>query len=110
MKSFEEIQKILSDRLPEIREKFPVKSLGIFGSYVRNEQTKDSDLDILVEFDEENYPSFFKFLDLEEYLTDITGLKIDLVSKDALRKRIDAQILSEVTEVKKMLEQYESTE
>ncbi len=95
MKTFEEVQSLLSAKLPEIRKKFPVKSLGIFGSYVRNEQTKDSDLDILVEFDEENYPSFFEFLDLEEYLTAIIGLKIDLVPKNALRKRIGKKILSE---------------
>ena len=95
MKSFKEIQEILSAKLPEIREKFPVKSLGIFGSYVRNEQTKDSDLDVLVEFDEDNYPSLFQFLDLEEYLSDITGVKIDLVPKHALRKRIGKKILSE---------------
>ena len=99
MKTFEDIQRILSARLPEIKEKFPVKSLGIFGSYVRNEQTKDSDLDILVEFDEKNYPSYSEYIDLEDYLKDLLKVDIDLISKDVLRKRIGAQILSEVVQL-----------
>jgi predicted nucleotidyltransferase len=94
MKSIEEIKKILVDHLPEIRQKYKVKSLGIFGSYVRGQQKKNSDMDVLVEFDEPI--GLFKFMDLEEYLQNILGIKIDLVSKKALKPRIGQFILNEV--------------
>lgn len=99
MKTFEDVQRILSARLPEIREKFSVKSLGIFGSYVRDEQTKNSDLDILVEFDNEHYPSYSAYIDLEYYLQNLLEISIDLFPKHALRKRLEAQILAEVKEL-----------
>lgn len=94
MKSIEEIKKILGDHLPEIRQKYKVKSLGIFGSYIRGQQKRNSDMDVLVEFDEPI--GLFKFMDLEEYLQNILGIKIDLVSKKALKLRIGQFILKEV--------------
>src|SRR5664280_2157132 len=58
--------RILKQHLPEIREKYSVSYLGVFGSYVRGEQTSDSDLDILVEFDKT--PGLLKYIELEYYL------------------------------------------
>ena len=93
-KTLEEIKKILKENEAVLREKFKVKKIGIFGSYVKGEQKKGSDLDILVEFEEP--VSLFEFMDLEEYLMNILGVKVDLVSKKALKPRIGKCILEEV--------------
>jgi len=74
-----------------------VKSLGVFGSYVRQEQSTGSDLDLLVTFYEP--PGLLKFIELENYLTDLSGIKVDLVMQDALKPRIGERILSEVVPV-----------
>ena len=70
------------------------KKIGIFGSYVRGEQRKSSDVDILVEF----YvaPSLLKFIAMEKYLSEVLGIKVDLVMKDSLRRYIGERILKEV--------------
>jgi len=93
MKSFEEIKQILKENLEFLAEKYKVKTIGVFGSCVRGEQKKKSDVDILVEFNEPI--GFFKFLELEEYLSHIIGRKVDLVSKKALKPRIGKCILEE---------------
>jgi len=94
MKTIEEIKGILQRHKGELREKFKVKEIGIFGSYVKAEQRKASDIDILVEF--EKSIGLFEFMDLEEYLADLLGAKVDLVSKKALKPRIGEYILKEV--------------
>ncbi|MGC8718192.1 MAG: nucleotidyltransferase family protein, partial [bacterium] len=71
-----------------------VREIGIFGSYVRNEQGRASDIDILVEF--EKTPSLLEFINLENYLSDILGVKVDLVMKDSLKPNIGRHILEEV--------------
>ncbi len=93
MKSKEEILKILKKELPSLKEKFKIKSIGIFGSYVRGEQTKTSDIDMLVEFDAS--VGFFKFIELEDYLSEKLGIKVDLVTPDALKPLIKPQIMEE---------------
>jgi predicted nucleotidyltransferase len=70
-----------------------VQTIGIFGSYVRGEQKKKSDLDILVEFSEPI--GLFKFVELEDFLSQELNLKVDLVMKDALKPRIKDSILKE---------------
>ncbi|MCA1993253.1 MAG: nucleotidyltransferase family protein [Coleofasciculus sp. S288] len=94
MKSLEEIKEKLLQYKPIIQEKYKVSELGIFGSYVRGEQTEDSDVDVLVEFSE--IPGLLKFIDLENYLADNIGIKVDLVRKGALKSKIGQRILSEV--------------
>jgi len=79
---------------PFLKEKFRVKKIGIFGSYSRGEQKKSSDIDILVEFYE--VPSLLKFIAMENYLSEILGIKVDLVMKDSLKHYIGKQILNEV--------------
>jgi uncharacterized protein len=86
--------KILRQHFMEIKEKYNVSYLGIFGSYVRGEQTSESDLDILVEFDEK--PGLFEYIELEDYLSDLLGVKVDLVMKSALKPNIGKRILNEV--------------
>ncbi len=94
MKNLEGIKKILAEYKEELRKKYRVKEIGIFGSFVRGEQRKKSDIDLLVDFEEP--PSLFEFMDLEDYLSELLGLKVDLVSKDALKPRIGEKILKEV--------------
>ncbi len=86
-------RQILQAHLPELRERYGVHALWIFGSYLRGEQYKKSDLDVLVEF--ESTPSFFQFVRLERYLAEILKIKVDLVMKTALRPAIGRHILQE---------------
>jgi len=91
------IKKKLHEQLPLLSERYQVKSLGVFGSYVRHEQSTGSDLDLLVAFNET--PSLLKFIELENYLADLLGIKVDLVMQDALKPRIGERILREVVPV-----------
>ncbi len=84
---------ILRQELPELRRKYHVENLEVFGSYVRGEEREGSDLDLLVEFSE--IPGLFKFIELENYLSDRLGVKVDLVMKDSLRPTIGKRILGE---------------
>jgi len=97
MKTLEEIRNILAEHKEELKQRYKVKEIGIFGSVVRGEQKGTSDVDILVEF--ENPIGFFTFLELEEYLSTLLGLKVDLVSKKALKPNIGRYILQEVIRV-----------
>lgn len=94
MKSIEKIKRILKEHKEELEEEFSIKEIGIFGSYVKDEQRPRSDIDILVEFKEPI--GFFKFMDLEEYLGVLFKKKVDLVSKKALKPIIGKHILKEV--------------
>jgi predicted nucleotidyltransferase len=87
----------LKELLPELSDRYKVQELGVFGSYVRQEQRNDSDLDILVTFLEA--PSLLKFIELENYLSDVLGIKVDLVMIDALKPAIGKHILKEVMRV-----------
>ena len=97
MNSLKEIKKILADHKEEFGQRYKVKEIGIFGSVVRGEQKKKSDIDILVEF--ESPIGLFKFLELEEYMGDLLDTKVDLVSKKALKPRIGKHILQEVLKI-----------
>ncbi len=87
-------KRVLRKYLPELRERYSVQSLGVFGSYVRGEQKKRSDLDLLVEF--EHAPSLFKYIELENHLSELVGIKVDLVMKKTLKPHIGRYILAEV--------------
>lgn len=94
MKSKEEILKVLKKELPYLKEKFHVKTIGIFGSYARGEQEKKSDIDMLVEF--EKPVDFFVFIELEDYLSEKLEAKVDLVTPDALKPLIKSSVMEEV--------------
>ena len=92
-----EIKRILNEirkHKTEITEAYHVKEIGVFGSYIRGEERADSDVDILVDF--EKPIDLFRFLDLEERLSELSGKKVDLVSKKALKPYIGKEILEEV--------------
>ncbi len=78
---------------PELKEKFKVKTIGFFGSYVRGEQKSSSDLDILIDFYEPI--SLFRYIELENFLSEMLGVKVDLVMRDVLKPRIKNSILNE---------------
>ncbi len=89
-----EIQAILRERRNEMAIDYGVTEIGIFGSCVRGDASRGSDIDILVAF---NRPvGFFKFLELEERLSEWLGAKVDLVTRAALKPHIGQRILSEV--------------
>ncbi|MGH7351530.1 MAG: nucleotidyltransferase family protein [Candidatus Methylomirabilales bacterium] len=96
-RQIERLVRILRERMPELKDRYKVTSMGLFGSYVRQAQRKKSDLDLLVEFQEP--PSLLTFLRLEHDLSDLLGVKVDLVMKDALRPTIARRILSELVPV-----------
>jgi len=88
---------MLRRHLPELAEKYHVRSLEVFGSYVRNEQTPESDLDVLVTF--EQAPGLFEFIELGDRLSDVLDVKVDLVMKTALKPRLEKRILHEAIPV-----------
>jgi len=93
-KKKEEILRILKMLKEEIKIKFRVKSIGIFGSYINNEQTDDSDIDFLVEFDEN--ADLFHFIGLSLFLEEQFNKKVDVVSKPALKEELRKNIIQEV--------------
>ncbi|MBI5125556.1 MAG: nucleotidyltransferase family protein [Planctomycetes bacterium] len=94
MKSIEEVKDILALNKGALRERFKVKELGIFGSFVKGRQKKRSDIDVLVVF-EEGYKTFDNYMDLKFFLEGILGAKVDLVLKNTLREEIKEHVLSE---------------
>ncbi len=85
----------LRERRPELRERYGVQALGIFGSWVRGAQTRRSDIDILVEIDDEAL-TLFQFVELREYLKDLLGVRVDLVERKTLKPYIGQRILQEM--------------
>ncbi|XGV95246.1 MAG: nucleotidyltransferase family protein [Leptolyngbya sp. BL-A-14] len=94
MKTLEEIKQWLVQNKSMLQAQYKIRELGIFGSYIRQEQTESSDVDLLVEFSET--PSLLKFVHLENYLSDNLGVKVDLVHKGGLKPRLGERILAEV--------------
>ena len=97
MRNLHDIEANLKENKDLLKERFNVKEIGIFGSFVRGEQKETSDLDILVEF--EGGVSLFEIVRLERFLSEILGEKVDLVMKNSLKPRIGKHILREVVYV-----------
>ena len=97
MKRIDVIIKKLRKNKPIVEKKYGVKNLEVFGSYIRGEQKKGSDLDILVEFHQTI--DLFKYIELENFLSKKIGVKVDLVMKDTLKPRIKDRILREAVPV-----------
>ncbi len=97
MATLKEIERALKENKAELRKQYKVKDIGIFGSYVRGEQKKRSDVDILVEF--HDVPDLLKFIELERFLEKILKIKVDLVRKKAIRPELKRSILKETIHV-----------
>ena len=93
MLSSVDIESKLKQLKPELINRFHVSDIGYFGSYSKGEQTENSDLDILVEFSQ---PVGWEFFTLERFLEETLGLKVDLVSSNALKEHIKDSILKQV--------------
>jgi len=91
--TLDQIIQNLRENLPNLRREYSIRYVWLFGSFVRGEQHKRSDLDVLVEF--EDAPTLPRFISLERRLREITGIKVDLVSIRALRGEIGERILQE---------------
>jgi predicted nucleotidyltransferase len=98
MKRIEHIKRILEDNKDILKDKFKVIEIGIFGSYVRGEETLTSDIDILVDFEQEG-KTFDNYIELKYFLEELLGIKVDLVMKGALKQELRDIILKETVYV-----------
>ena len=94
MKTLEQIKQILKQLKPELESKFHVNEIGIFGSYVFQNQSEESDIDILVAFSKT--PTLFEYVRAMNYLSEKLEKKVDLVMKTSLKPNIGKRILKEV--------------
>jgi predicted nucleotidyltransferase len=99
MTTLSEITRILEAEKAHLAERYGVKALGVFGSYVRGEQRPDSDLDLLLELERPAKISLIDLVELEMQLSELLGVKVDLVLQKNLRPRIGARIRAEVIPV-----------
>ena len=99
MKTLTEIQQVLKKEKPVLVQRYGVRELGLFGSYVRGEEMEGSDLDILVELEDPPRIGLIGFIELEHYLSDLLGIKADLVIREDLKPHIGERILREVLPV-----------
>jgi predicted nucleotidyltransferase len=97
MKDLEAIRQNLQQQFSYLATEYQVESLGVFGSFVRDEQSSDSDVDLLVTFSET--PGLLRFIELENYLSDLLDLRVDLVMKTSLKPRVSKHVLAEVVPV-----------
>jgi predicted nucleotidyltransferase len=96
MKTIVEIKQVLQAQKPYLAAKYGVTEIGIFGSYVRGEQRPDSDLDVLIEVERPPRIGLIGLVELELYLSELLGVKVDLAIKKNLKPRIGKRILQEV--------------
>lgn len=94
MKTISDIKEILARYKPTLTREYFVREIGVFGSYVRNEQKEGSDIDILVEF--EKPVSLLKLIGLENYLKKVIDDKVEVIPKKGIRPELKDNILGEV--------------
>ncbi|MBF0532533.1 MAG: nucleotidyltransferase family protein [Candidatus Omnitrophica bacterium] len=94
MSELEKIKQTLKEHKCKLCQEFNIKRLGIFGSYVRGEQKRKSDIDILVSFSAT--PGLFDYMKIENHLSDVLKKKVDLVMKGALKSTIAKNVMREV--------------
>ena len=93
-KTRKEIFDLLSQNFIQMRNDYGVEKMGVFGTFVREEQRPESDVDILVEFSRP--VGMVDFIRIETMLQDLLGIRVDLVTRNALKKNIGQRILNEV--------------
>ncbi len=92
--SLEEIREIIDQHRPELKRQFHVDKIGVFGSYARGDQKKRSDVDLLVTFDKDI--SLFDHVDLNLYLKELMGRKVDVIPHDNLRPELREYVLKDL--------------
>lgn len=96
MKTLQEVKSTLNSHKQYLFSNYPIESLAIFGSYARREQKEESDLDLIVEF---NDKIGIRFIDLADELEELIGFKVDLVSRKGIKEKYFNKIQSELTYV-----------
>ena len=96
MKSLREIQDILQTQKSRLENEFGVYPIGVFGSYVRGEQTQQSDVDVLIELSDPVRIDLIRLIQLEQELSDLIGVHVDLVIKEDLKPGIGRRVMDEV--------------
>ncbi len=92
MKQLKQIKQKLNQNFDQIKQQYQIKQLGIFGSYIRGEATENSDLDILVEFEPQARFGLLTFCELENHLSELLAVKVDLVLlKPIIQEILDKQ-------------------
>src|SRR5881392_2080384 len=94
MRTLNEVMAELRRLQPQLQRRYPIRQMGVFGSYVHGSQRQDSDLDVLVDLDDA--VGLLDLVGLKQDLSDALGIEVDLVTKDGLKRRIGQRILSEV--------------
>ncbi len=94
MLSLNEIRQSLSTQKSILQKKYKINRLGIFGSYVRGEQKQESDLDVLIDYEE--VPSLITLIEIENHLSELLGVKVDLVTRKGIKPQLRSYILEEV--------------
>ncbi|MBS3097955.1 nucleotidyltransferase family protein [Candidatus Woesearchaeota archaeon] len=97
MKKLKQIKRVLASSKAELRKKYNVRELGIFGSYARGQQKKSSDIDILVRFSPN--ATLFDFVGLGNYLEEKLKIKADVVSERGIRPELKSSIVKEVVRI-----------
>ena len=93
MRNFEEIKSVLSAHKDELKEKYGIDQIGLFGSYTKENQKINSDIDILVDF--KKVIDLLTFVHVKNYLSELLNINVDLVMRKALKPNIGAKILKE---------------
>ncbi|MCA0389515.1 MAG: nucleotidyltransferase family protein [Bacteroidetes bacterium] len=96
-KDIKQLLQTLQELKPVLTSRFAVKSIEVFGSYAKGEENRQSDLDLLVSF--ENTPGLFKYMELENFLSDSLGIKVDLVMRDSIKPQLASSIFQTIITV-----------
>jgi predicted nucleotidyltransferase len=97
MKSLSEIQAILREHAPELRERYGITNLAVFGSVVRGEAREESDIDILADF--QRSIGLLALCSAENRLIDLLGAEVDLIPRDGVRPELKERIYAEAVAV-----------
>ncbi|MCI5177762.1 MAG: DNA polymerase beta [Candidatus Electrothrix sp. AW3_4] len=92
--SLDAVKHRLAEQKSLLKNKYKIIRLGIFGSYIRGEQQSGSDVDVLIDYDKA--PSLIELIEIENMLSDLLGLKVDLVTSKGLKPQLRQRILDEV--------------
>lgn len=94
MTSLDAVKRCLTDQKSLLKNKYHISKVGIFGSYVRGEQRNESDVDVMIDYDEA--PSLIALIEIENMLSDLLGMKVDLVTSKGLKPQLRQHLLDEV--------------
>ena len=94
MLSLNEIKQSLITQKSILQKNYKINRLGIFGSYVRGDQKQESDLDVLIDYEE--VPSLITLIEIENHLSELLGIKVDLVTRKGIKPQLRSYILEEV--------------